>query len=267
MKEERPRLPLSVPAAELLGTAVLISVGVSIVIVMFGSGSPMLRLVPGIAARRAITGFLFGSVGALITVSRVGEVSGAHLNPAVTLGFFLMGKLTPAAALEYVTAQMLGAVAGGIPLLGWGAMGHSVAYGATLPGAGYTTWVVLLGEVLTTFALAAGLWVFLSIRGLRRFTPAMIPFLYAIMVPLEAAISGTSTNPARTFGPAIASGAWDGWWIYWVGPCAGAIFAVLACSFLATRIEVAKLYYFDSDRGGVFHMMSQRRLAGHGADA
>jgi len=85
----------------------------------------------------------------------------------------------------------------------------------------------------------------------------MIPFLYAIMVPLEAPISGTSTDPARSFGPAIVSANFEGWWIYWVGPFLGTVAAIFACSFLASRIEVAKVYHFDSDRSGVFHMMSQ----------
>jgi aquaporin Z len=103
--------------------------------------------------------------------------------------------------------------------------------------------------------LIASLCVFLATRELRRFTPAMIPFLYAIMVPLEASISGTSTNPARSFGPAIVSGNFDGWWIYWVGPFLGTALAIFACSFFASRIEVANVYHFDSDRSGVFHAM------------
>jgi aquaporin Z len=85
----------------------------------------------------------------------------------------------------------------------------------------------------------------------------MIPFLYAIMVPLEASVSGISTNPARTLGSAIISQNYQGWWIYWVGPFVGTALAVVACSFLASRIEIAKLYYFDRDRGGVFKAMSQ----------
>jgi aquaporin Z len=68
----------------------------------------------------------------------------------------------------------------------------------------------------------------------------------------EAPISGTSTNPARSFGPAIISGVWQGWWIYWVGPLLGTLAAILACSFLAQRIEVAKLYHFESDRRRLF---------------
>jgi aquaporin Z len=75
------------------------------------------------------------------------------------------------------------------------------------------------------------------------------------MVYLESPISGTSTNPARSLGPAIVSGQWPGWWIFWVGPIIGAFLATLACSLLAKRITVAKLYHFDSDRDGLFRRM------------
>jgi aquaporin Z len=101
--------------------------------------------------------------------------------------------------------------------------------------------------------------VFLGFQPLRRFTPFVIPFLYAVMVPLEAHISGTSTNPARTFGPALISGRWDGWWIYWVGPMAGMLVAIAVCSSFARRIEVAKLYHFESDRRRLFHRMAGLR--------
>lgn len=253
-------LPWALFASELAGTAILVLAGLSLVIVMFGDGSPMPRLVPSDGLRRLITGFLFGTVGGSIAVSPVGKVSGAHINPAVTFGFRLMGKLDTRVALGYVVAQLAGAVIGAVPLLAWGATGRSVAFGATLPGAGYGTRTVVLGEAITTFALIAGLCVFLGIRELRRFTPALMPFLYAVMVFVEAPISGTSTNPARTLGPAVISGQWQGWWIYWLGPAIGTVAAIVACSFLAVRVEVAKLYHFNRDRGGVFHMMSRPRV-------
>lgn len=245
--KDRPS-PWPLLFSELAGTALLVLIGLSLVTVMFGTGSSIVRALPNEGVRRLITGFLFGTTGALITLSLVGKVSGAHINPAVTLGFWLMRKLDSRIALGYVLAQLVGAVIGALPLLAWGAMGRSVAFGATLPGQGYTIQTVLLGEVITTFTMVSLLAVFLGFRRLRPFTPAIFPFLYAIMVYAEAPISGTSTNPARSLGPAIVSGQWQGWWIYWVGPLTGAFVATLACSFLAKRIEVAKLYHFDSHR-------------------
>jgi aquaporin Z len=253
--QNRRRFPWGLCCAELVGTGLLVLVGLSLVILMFGAGSPMLWLVPHEGLRHLITGFLFGTTGALIALSPVGKESGAHINPVVTLGFWLMGKLDLRIALAYVCAQLAGATVGALPLLGWGSMGRSVAFGATLPGGDYGMPTVLMGEASTTFALIAGLCVFLGFRALRPFTPAMFPFLYAVMVYVEAPISGTSTNPARSLGPAMISGAWQGWWIYWVGPLIGTLAAVLACSVLTNRIEVAKLYHFDSDRGGLFRRM------------
>jgi len=249
------RFPWQVFSSELVGTAFLVLVGLSMVILMFGAGSPMLRFVPGEGARRLITGFLFGTTGALIALSPVGKESGAHINPVVTLGFWLMGKLDLPTTLGYLVAQMIGAVMGSLPLLLWGAMGKSVAFGATLPGPGFTLPTVFLGEVVTTFTMISLLAVFLGFRTIRPFTPAIFPPLYAIMVWAEAPISGTSTNPARTLGPAIVSGQWQGWWIYWAGPLIGMFLAILVFSFLAKRIEVAKLYHFESDRRRVFRTM------------
>ncbi|MCX5730992.1 MAG: aquaporin [Deltaproteobacteria bacterium] len=254
MKERSaPLFPWKMFASELIGTALLVLVGLSLVILMFGTGSPIIGAVPSDGVRRLITGFLFGSAGALIALSPVGRESGAHINPVVTLGFWLMGKMESRVAIGYVLAQLIGAWLGALPLLAWGSMGRSVAYGATLPGAGYSTGIVVLGEVVTTFALIAGLCVFLGFRSLRPFTPAMFPFLFALMVWAESPISGTSTNPARSLGPAIVSGEWQGWWIYWVGPLIGTLVAIVAFSFLAKRISVAKVYFFDSDPHRMFH--------------
>jgi aquaporin Z len=257
----RPHIHWQPLLSELVGTALLVLVGLSLVILMFGDGSPIARALPDAGIRRLITGFLFGTTGALIALSPVGKESGAHINPVVTLAFWLMGKLDATVAVGYVLAQLAGATMGALPLLVWGSMGRSVAFGATLPGEGYSIRTVVMGEVVTTFALIAGLSVFLGFRGLRPFTPALFPFLYAVMVWAEAPISGTSTNPARSLGPAIVSRQWQGFWIYWVGPLVGTLAAVLAASFLAKRIAVAKLYHFDSDRHRMFQRVSASDLA------
>jgi len=84
----------------------------------------MARLIPSEGLRRLVTGFLFGTTGACIALSPVGKVSGAHINPAVTLAFRLMGKLDLPTTLGYVGAQLIGAVVGSLPPLLWGAMGR-----------------------------------------------------------------------------------------------------------------------------------------------
>jgi len=236
--------------SEFSGTALLLLGGLSIVIFMFGSGSPMAQLIPVIKIRQVITGFLFGSIGASIALSPIGKLSGAHINPAVTMVFWLFRKIEGRLAITYILAQLTGAIIGCLPLLLWGQMGRSIEFGVTVPGEGYSMQTALLGEIITTFTMVSLLVIFIGFRSIRQFTPYMFPFLYAIMVPLEAVISGTSTNPARSLGPAVISGEWTGWWIYLIGPMAGALLASFACSLLAKRITIAKLYYFDGESEG-----------------
>lgn len=252
MTTKKDPFPWPIFRSELLGTALLVLVGLSLVTFMFGAGTPMARIIPSEGVRRLITGFLFGTTGALIALSPVGKVSGAHINPAVSFGFRLMGKIGFKLMLVYIVAQLLGAALGSVPLLLWGEMGRSVAFGATWPGEGYSTMDALLGEVATTFLMISLLTVFLAFRKIRRFTPAIFPPLYCFMVWAESPISGTSTNPARSFGPSLVSGQWDAWWIYWIGPLLGALLSLLVFSFLVKRIEVAKLYHFDSDHDRLF---------------
>jgi hypothetical protein len=101
--------------SELIGTAFLVFVGLSVVIVMSGAGSPLAGITPSGARGRVITGFLFGTTGAIIAISPVGKVSGAHINPVVSLGFWLMGKLDLRVALGYLCAQLVGGLLGALP--------------------------------------------------------------------------------------------------------------------------------------------------------
>lgn len=248
------RTPWQILLAEFLGTAVLLAVGLSCVILDFGTGSPVVRLLPDPWLRRLLTGLLFGSTGGLIATSRVGRVSGAHINPAVSLAFWWRGTLKGEHVPGYILAQFLGGAAGAIPLLLWGRLGSSVDFGATVPGA-WGPWGAVAGETVTTLALVVGLFVFTGRRPLRRFTPLLMPALYALMVLFEAPVSGTSTNPARSLGPALVSGQWSGFWVYLVGPLAGAALGVLLFRGRWLRrfeSEVAKLYHFDVDLHGIF---------------
>lgn len=233
--------------AELIGTALLILVGLSFVILDFGAGSPVVAAIPDPLLRRALTGLLFGATGAAIAVSRVGKISGAHINPVVTLAFRLQGTLSRRDTIGYTVAQFAGALLGALPLLLWGTMGRSVAFGSTVPGTGYSVWAALGGELVTTAALIIGLFVFIGHGTLRRYTPLLFPVLYAVMVAVEAPLSGTSTNPARTFGPAVVAGVWSGWWIYLAGPVAGTLvgLAIFRTRWFARfEVDVAKVYHF-----------------------
>lgn len=133
---ERGQFPWKVFGAELIGTALLVAIGLSIVILDFGRGSPLARLLPNHAWIRLVTGFFFGVTGMLITLSPLGKESGAHINPAVTLGFWMTGRLKARDAIGYVVCQLAGAVIGAVSLLAWGAWGRSVNYAATVPGRG-----------------------------------------------------------------------------------------------------------------------------------
>ena len=236
--------------SEMAGTALLLLLGLSVVILMFGSGSVMAELIPNVKIRQAITGFLFGSIGASIALSPIGKVSGAHINPAVTMIFWLFRKIEGRLVITYILAQLTGAVIGCLPLLLWGQTGRSIEFAATVPGEGYTTAHALMGEIITTFTMVFLLILFIGFRETRRFTPFMFPVLYCIMVPLAADISGISTNPARSFGPAVISGEWFAWWIYWIGPMTGALLASIVGNRLAKRITIAKLYHFDGNTEG-----------------
>lgn len=249
------KIPWQAYLSELIGTALLLGVGLSVVIFDFGSGSPVVAWLPDAGVRRLLTGFLFGATGAAIAYSRVGKVSGAHINPVVTLAFYIKGKLSGRDAIGYIMAQFAGAIAGSLPLLLWGEQGRSIQFGGTTPGAGYTIWAALLGEIVTTVGLILGLFIFLGDRRLRHYTPLLFPFLYAVMVYLEAPVSGTSTNPARSLGPSVISGVWSGWWIYFVGPLIGMLAGVGLHQFSWLKrfeIEIAKIYHFEHDRYGIF---------------
>ena len=249
------KIPWQTYLSELMGTALLIGIGLSFVIFDFGSGSPVVAWLPDAGVRRVLTGFLFGATGAVIAYSPVGKASGAHINPVVTLAFYINGKFSGRDAIGYILAQFAGAIAGSLPLLFWGQEGRSTQFGATTPGTGYPIWAALFGEIVTTMGLIVGLFLFLGHRRLRRFTPLLFPFLYAVMVYLEAPVSGTSTNPARSLGPSVISGVWSGWWIYFAGPLIGMLVGLGLHQFTwlnRFEVEIAKIYHFQHDRYAVF---------------
>ncbi|HLI11959.1 MAG TPA: aquaporin [Alphaproteobacteria bacterium] len=222
----RHKLHPGMYVAELVGTALMVAGGLSIVIALFGTGAPFAHLIPAAAPRRALAGFLFGSVGALVAVSPLGKVSGAHINPAVTFAFWLEGKIKWRDALGYVLAQLMGGVLGAVALLPWGAVGRSVSFGASLPAPGLALWMPMAGEALCTYLLVTIIFVMAAHKATQPLGPLTNPPLFSLLVWLESPLSGASTNPARSLGPAFVASAWHGQWIYVLGPCLGAAIAV-----------------------------------------
>ncbi|MBS1577178.1 MAG: aquaporin [Bacteroidetes bacterium] len=233
---------------EMAGTALLVLVGLSFVIFINGDGSVIKTWIPSPGIRRYITGFLFGATGCAITLSPVGKISGAHINPTVSFAFYLKGKMFGNHMLGYVLSQCMGAILGALPLLLWKQQGRSLNYGATIPGKEGIAFA-FIGELVTSFLLVACIFFFTGHRQLRKYTPYMIPFLFCIMVGIEGEISGTSTNAARSLGPAVVSFIWEDHWLYWIAPICGAALAV----FLFNTTWAKKHFQVVEARLAYFH--------------
>ena len=124
--------------AELIGTAILVFADVSAVVFDFGTGSPIAQVVPDVSTRRLITGLLFAGSGALVAISPLGKLSGGHINPAVSLAFWMHGKMHHFDLGGYISGQLLGAIIGSLLVaLVWGGRAARVGYGVTVPGAVY----------------------------------------------------------------------------------------------------------------------------------
>jgi aquaporin Z len=188
-------------------------------------------------------------VGAIVGVSRLGKVSGAHINPAVTIAFLAEGKLAARDALGYVVAQFAGALLA-IPILAaWGAIGASVQFGATVPEPSRTAAWAVLGEAGVTFVMVTVIFLLAAHRRTQPLTPWSMPFLFAVMVWLEAPLSGTSANPARTLAPNILAGDARFLWIYLFGPITGALAAVGLF-----RLEAMHQHHPPAARVAHFHL-------------
>jgi aquaporin Z len=155
----------------------------------------------------------------------MGAVSGAHLNPAVSLAFAMRGDFPWVRVPGYIIVQLVGATLAALFLLAvFGDVGH---LGATLPGPGYANWQALLMEIALTAGLVS---VILGTASAAQNVGAIAALGvggYIALAGLWAApVSGVSMNPARSFGPALVDGDFSSYWIYLVGPLAGALIAV-----------------------------------------
>jgi aquaporin Z len=209
--------------AEFIGTFTLIFIGGGAGIVATYLGGAGGGLV-GIALANGL------AIGIMVT--NLGHISGAHFNPAITLGFVVTRRITATVAFVYWAFQLSGAVVAAL-ILKWIFDKHGGAVDA-VPSPHILDSKALVLEAIMTFFLVLAVWAtavdprgaFKSIAGLA------IGLTITIDVLMGGPLTGAAMNPARAFGPELAARSWTGWWIYWLGPAIGAVLAALLYEFL-----------------------------------
>jgi aquaporin Z len=202
--------------SEVLGTffLVLVAVGGGMVNARFGG-----HAVP--AAARVTAPALM--VAAIILF--MGTVSGAHLNPVVSVAFALRSDFPWKRVPAYIVAQFVGAVLA--TLLLWALIGRQGSAGLTLPGSGISTVTAMLWEAVLTAGLVS---VILGTASGAQAVGSLAAIAVASYITLAGLwggpVSGASMNPVRSLGPALVLNDWTAWWAYLAGPAIGALIAV-----------------------------------------
>jgi aquaporin Z len=231
-------------ACELAGTFILLFLGLSVVVVLGSPASSLYGDIHRQGLRLVLIGLAFGLIVAAIALSPLGRRSGAHLNPAVTFGFWLRGHVHHHDLAGYSISQLLGALAAAALLWGvWGNWARRIDDATTVPTVSAP--VAAAVECGLTAVLIAVVFAFLSSAGSARWTPAALVVLLPILIRIGAPYTGASMNPVRTIAPAIVSGNYRALWAYLVGPPLGAIAAVAALRLLAPerKMLTAKLFH------------------------
>jgi aquaporin Z len=235
--------------AEFLATGGMLAFGLFAVAVFWSAYSPLATLAVSEATRRLMTGFFFAGGATALIYSPLGQVSGGHINPSVTLAFYSLSKISGRDTLAYIFAQFSGAVCGIAMLhfvlvygLGWM---DAVTVGATMPGEGFSLWFVFAAEFALTMVLMLAILVVSNRVRIHRFTPLIAGSIVMTAVWLEAHVSGTSLNEARSLAPALFGGVWEHHWIYVVAPVLGAQLAALLYKLVPRYNQVlcCKLYH------------------------
>jgi aquaporin Z len=223
---------------------------------LFYPHSPVVAALPDPMVRQALMGVLMGLTAIAIIYSPWGQQSGAHLNPAVTLTFWRLGKVAPWDAALYVLAQFAGGALGVLVVLAL--LGHAfadppVSYIATMPGSGGPL-VALLAEAGIALGLMTVILLATNTPRLMALAGVFAGCLVALYITFEAPVSGMSMNPARSLASALPGGLYHALWIYFAGPAAGMLLAVEAYRLIrrSTDVICAKLNH-HTHRRCIFH--------------
>lgn len=243
--------------AELVGTALL---------VLFGAGSVVATLTAGQGhlsyADLGFVALAFAIVVALV-VYGFGPVSGAHINPAVSVALAATGRFPWREVPSYVAAQLAGAFGGGLLIVAaFGTDAVDLGMGATTLGSGVPYWQGIVAEALGTFILLfAVMALAVDARAPLGWAGLMIGLAVAVEILLIGPLTGGAVNPARTFGPYLTLTVfggdvpWSQFWVYVIGPLAGGVVAVLVYDLVAQtrpaeRAAAEESYAPDSPEAG-----------------
>jgi glycerol uptake facilitator protein len=238
--------------AELLGTALL---------VIFGAGALVAALEMG-QGRLDYAGLGVVAISFALVIAAVvymfGTTSGAHINPAVTFSLAVVRRFPWVEVLPYVVVQLAGALLGAVvinAIFGSHASDLNVS-GGTIVGAGFTTTQAAVAEGLGTFLLLATIMALaVDRRAPAGFAGLVIGLAVACEIMVIGPISGGSVNPARTFGPYLAteifggSVPWSQLWLYCAGPLVGGALAVLAYDLIARPERAAMAAAVEQPQG------------------
>ncbi len=206
--------------AEILGTFAMVFAGTGAIVINDVTGGSVTHV--GIA-------LTFGLI-VMAMIYALGDVSGAHLNPAVTLGFVVAGKLSPRCLASYIASQIIGALLASALLLCL--FGNRAGLGATEPlGSAWQSFV--LEAVLTGILMFVILCVSTGSREVGTMAGIAIGGVIGLEALFAGPICGASMNPARSLAPAIVSGHLSSVWIYLTAPFVGSVIAVPL--WMATR--------------------------------
>ena len=162
----------------------------------------------------------------MVMVYATGHLSGAHINPAVTIAFTLTRHFPAREAAAYVVAQLAGATAGALTLLAvW--TDKPASLGATTPSVGAGS-ALVYELILTAFLMFVIIAVATDTRAVGAAAAIAIGGTVGLDALFGGPVTGASMNPARSFGPALASGEWQDFWVYVAGPVVGAALGALA---------------------------------------
>jgi aquaporin Z len=211
---------------ELVGVAIVLFNALSWACWNFGAGSPIVQWVPDRSLRLVFQAICIATGVTIVVYSPLGKRAGGHLNPAMTLGFWLLNKISTRDAVIYVSMQLLGALTGAtlvralFPNLFQSIRGGTTALGqGVYPAIGFGLEVLLsLALMLVVLAVVNSRWM----RWTGIITAAMFVLLYTSAAPW----TGASFNPARSLAPALLVMFWQYQWIYWTAPPLGAALAV-----------------------------------------